>query len=66
MLSLSGPRDVQAQVAARFKRMRLQQGLKQSTVATRSGVSLSSIKRFEVSGEISFASLTRVALVLGP
>ncbi len=65
MLSLDSPHDKQMQVALRLKNIRLSQNLKQETVAERSGVSLSSLKRFEKIGEISLANLALISIVLG-
>ena len=59
------PRDVQMHLAARFRELRVYRNLKRKTVAEQSGVSEASIKRFEVSGEISLSSLLKVAHVLG-
>ncbi|MDD5030120.1 MAG: helix-turn-helix transcriptional regulator [Rhodoferax sp.] len=54
-----------ADVAKRAKAMRLAQNLSQRSMAERSGVSQASLKRFEHTGEIAFASLLKVAVVLG-
>ena len=54
-----------ADVAKRAKAMRLAQNLSQRSMAERSGVSLASLKRFEYTGEIAFASLLKVSVVLG-
>ena len=64
-LSLDTPSDKQKQIAKRLRDMRLYQKLKQTTVAERSSVACSTLKRFEHTGEISLASLLRIALVLG-
>jgi transcriptional regulator with XRE-family HTH domain len=47
-----------------FKQVRLSLELTQEGLASRSGVSLGSIKRFENSGEISLKSLLKLAVVL--
>jgi transcriptional regulator with XRE-family HTH domain len=52
-------------VAKRAKAMRLAHNLSQRSMAERSGVSEASLKRFEHTGEISFASLLKVSAVLG-
>jgi transcriptional regulator with XRE-family HTH domain len=52
-------------VAKRAKTMRLAQNLSQKSMAARSGVSEASLKRFEHTGEISFASLLKISTVLG-
>jgi len=57
--------DIKKGVAARIRLRRREAGLSQTALAERSGVSLGSIKRFEGSGEVSLASLVRIAAVLG-
>jgi transcriptional regulator with XRE-family HTH domain len=52
------------EIAGRFKARRLAMNLTQEGVAARSGVSWSSLKRFERTGLIALDSLLRVALVL--
>jgi len=47
-----------------FKQLRLSLQLTQDGLASRSGVSLGSVKRFEGSGEISLKSLLKLAVVL--
>lgn len=63
--SLKVPRDTRLEVAARAREKRLLLNITQAELAERTGVSLSSIKRFEKTGEISFASLLELALILG-
>lgn len=58
------PFDVLADLAARCKVIRKQVGLTQSEIAIRSGVSLGSVKRFELTGQISLESLLKLAHVL--
>ena len=48
----------------KFKNRRKQMKLTQQVLATRSGVSLGSLKRFESSGQISLESLLKLAFVL--
>ncbi len=49
----------------RFKKRRKEMGLSQREMAMQSGVSYSSLRRFESTGEISFVSLLNLAKVLG-
>lgn len=49
----------------RFKKRRKEKGLSQRKIATLSGVSYSSVRRFEDKGEISLRSLLELARVLG-
>lgn len=65
ILSLKGPKDLQKTFANALKTLRLSKGLTQKTLASRSGVPEPTLKRFEHSGEISFASLLKVAEGLG-
>jgi transcriptional regulator with XRE-family HTH domain len=57
--------DIKQMLSKRVRTRRREAKLSQSALADRSGVSLGSIKRFEGSGEISLASLLRIAAVLG-
>ena len=53
------------ELAKQAKQKRLSLNLTQSGLASRSGVSLPSLKRFEKTGLISLKSLLDIALVLG-
>ena len=48
------PKDVVMEVATRFKSFRKAHKLSQLELATKSGVSLGSLKRFENTGQIAF------------
>ncbi len=56
--------ELQAEIAVRFKARRLAMNLTQSELAARSGVTFSSLKRFEREGLIALDSLLNLALVL--
>ncbi|MDA8020192.1 MAG: helix-turn-helix transcriptional regulator [Thermoanaerobaculia bacterium] len=58
------PEEVSHNLAARLRRLRLDRGWKQTTLAQRSGVSLGSLRRFESSGAISLANLLKLAFAL--
>ena len=58
------PQDVMEQLRVKLKARRMSIGYTQMECATRSGVSLGSLKRFESSGQISLESLLKLALVL--
>lgn len=58
------PFDVLKGLAEKHKVLRKMAGLTQSDLAKRSGVSLGSLKRFELSGQISLESLLKLAQVL--
>ena len=59
-----GPADTQGHIRAAARTRRIALNLTQSALASRSGVSLACLKRFEQSGEISLTSLLRVASTL--
>jgi transcriptional regulator with XRE-family HTH domain len=59
------PSEVKLEIAKRAKALRLQKNFKRATLAEMSGVSASSIKRFETTGQISFVSLLQIANALG-
>jgi transcriptional regulator with XRE-family HTH domain len=63
-MDLKTPNDVQKELAGRFKARRLEVNLTQEGLAARSGVTLSSLKRFERTGLIALAMLLKLALVL--
>jgi transcriptional regulator with XRE-family HTH domain len=63
-IELKTPRDVQEELASRFKARRLSRNLTQEGLSRRSGVSWSSLKRFESTGLIALDSLLKLALVL--
>ena len=56
---------VENNLKERFKKRRKEKGLSQRKIATLSGVSYSSVRRFEEKGEISLRSLLELARVLG-
>ena len=60
----SSPNEVQARIAERFKARRLAIDMPQQELTRRSGVPLSTLKRFEREGLISLDSLLRLATVL--
>ena len=63
--ALFSPEEIANQLADKIRALRLSRKWKQSTLATRSGVSLPSLRRFEQSGRISLQSLLRLAFALG-
>ena len=63
-LSNSNPTSISTSIAERMKRNRLELNLTQNTLASRSGVSFASLRRFENTGEISLRSLILIAIAL--
>lgn len=61
---LTPPASVIAQIGLRAKARRRALGIKQEQLASRSGVSLGSLRRFEQTGQVSLESLVRVARAL--
>ena len=64
-VSVMMPEEMSAQLGARVKALRLSAGWKRTTLATRAGVAVASLKRFEQTGKASLALVLRVALSLG-
>lgn len=58
------PFDILKELAEKHRVLRKQAGLTQSELAKRSGVSLGSIKRFELTGQISLESLLKLIQIL--
>ena len=58
-------KEVQRELATRFKSRRLELDLTQEGLALRAGVSWGSLKRFEHKGLIALDSLLKLALALG-
>ncbi len=63
-INIKTPKSIMEEIKESFRQKRLSLNLTQEGLSNKSGVSLGSIKRFESSGEISFESLLKVALVL--
>ena len=61
---LETPVDVAKSVSMDFRKLRKNKKVTLKELSERSGVSISSIKRFEYTGEISFVSLIKIASVL--
>ncbi len=58
------PGSIAEKIASRMKARRITLNITQKELASQSGVSLGSIKRFETKHQISLQSLIRIALVL--
>ena len=57
--------DVALQMAADFKKRRIEKNMTRKVVAERSGVAISNITRFEQKGLISLKNLIDLAIALG-
>jgi HTH-type transcriptional regulator/antitoxin HipB len=64
-IQLQTPLGAQKALACRVREARVGMGLKQTTLASRAGVTLASLRRFEQTGEISLKHLMRVCHALG-
>ncbi|MDQ1267928.1 MAG: hypothetical protein QG560_571 [Campylobacterota bacterium] len=64
-ININTPQSVMQQLAENFKQKRLSLNLTQEGLASKSGVSLGSLKRFENSSQISLESLLKLSVVLG-
>ena len=58
------PHEIAKDIAKQEKKKRKRRKMTQAELSARSGVSLASLKRFEQTGEISFVSLVKIAVVL--
>ena len=58
------PSEMMETIRTKFRTRRKTLGYTQHELATRSGVSLGSLKRFERTGQISLESLLKLAVVL--
>ena len=58
------PEELDQKLAQRVRKIRKRRSITQEKLASISGVSYGSIKRFETTGQISLLSLTKVAIAL--
>jgi transcriptional regulator with XRE-family HTH domain len=58
------PQSIMEGMAQRLRQLRIAKHLTQELLAQRSGVTLGSVKRFELSHEISLKNLLKLAVVL--
>ena len=65
MLSLYSPKDVQVALAGKLKAARKRRGHSRSEAAERSGVPAPTLRRFEVTGEISLRQFLMLCAVYG-
>ena len=56
--------ELDLKLAQRVRNIRKRRSISQETLATMSGVSYGSVKRFESTGQISLLSLTKIAMAL--
>ena len=58
------PEELDQKLAQRVSKIRKRRSITQEKLASISGVSYGSIKRFETTGQISLLSLTKIAIAL--
>lgn len=58
------PEELDQKLAQRVRKIRKRRSITQEKLASISGVSYGSIKRFEKTGQISLLSLTKIAIAL--
>ncbi len=58
------PEELDQKLAQRMRKIRKRRSITQEKLASISGVSYGSIKRFETTGQISLLSLTKIAIAL--
>lgn len=64
MLTVIQPKDAALKIAKKAKLLRLAANYSRKTLAAKAGVTEASLKRFELTGEISFVSLLKLAFAL--
>ena len=64
LLQVKYPEEIAVDIANAEKEKRKKRKLTQEELSARAGVSLGSLRRFEQTGEISFVSLLKIAVVL--
>ncbi len=57
--------EITQDIANRIRRIRKTRKISRKSLAVQSGVSYASLRRFETTGDISLASLVKIALALG-
>ena len=57
-------KEINIEIAKRMVQLRKRKKISQKVLATKSGVSLGSVKRFEQTGDISLQSFTKLAIAL--
>lgn len=62
--NLRSPKQIRCDIALRMKKVRLSQNISQAQLATESGVTLSTVRRFEQTGEVSLKYLVNMAITL--
>ena len=65
ILQLSSPQETSELLATRIKELRLLEGWTQATLASRAGVSLPTLRRFERTGNTSVENLLKLFYALG-
>jgi transcriptional regulator with XRE-family HTH domain len=63
-ITVLSPGQLKKQIANQAKQKRLDKNLSRETLGLKSNVPMSTIKRFETTGNISLDALLRIALVL--
>jgi transcriptional regulator with XRE-family HTH domain len=58
------PEEINLAIAENARKLRKRKGITQEKLSRISGVSYGSIKRFEATGNVSFLSLTKIAIAL--
>ncbi len=64
ILNINNPKYLATKIAEEFKRKRLKLNITQVELAKKSGVSVGSLKRFELKAEISLKNLLKLAVIL--
>ncbi len=63
--TLTDEEDVAMQIAADFRKRRIEKELTREAIAEKAGVPLSNVRRFEQTGQISLRNLISLCMALG-
>ena len=63
--TLTNPEDIAQNIAADFRKRRIEKNLTRAQMAEKSGVALANLTRFEQKGLISLQNLIKIAMALG-
>ena len=64
-IKISTEQSIKQELVRRFKKRRKEKKITQKELSVKSGVSYGSIRRFELSGDISLQALLKLSRVLG-
>jgi len=64
MLSIKSPQEISLELAERVRKCRLQHAWSREELAKRAGITVASLKRFELTGQIALVRLLQLSFTL--